>query len=848
MGRYLDKIKLIDSVEGMVRNVYKLPLAKIAEKEVLDYFCKEIMPEEDNLLNPEYTAFLLSQNTDFVKEIRSELRYSNSSIKFFLNNVSEEDRIIFSSEKELEWFKYIIGTRYGYKHKEIINFLKDNLDKENDFFKILNLAESEKWGSKDWLEYKTYRRFYIWKGHDQTYYKINIDEIFGMVINDNFCNQSNEDIVNFVNNNDVFGLDYSNVSMEQINVAKDTLAIKLPILTQNALDLAKSLSIYIDCKSVDLFKQCTSLFENFEETSELVKTAIEANKTYVLKNIIKAASLNFVQDNKDIILITNKIKYGEVFKSYKNIGYLLSGVGSIETLQDTNYASLIKLRKIVSKNFYKMIISEKDLVNIASRLGMGAVELISNIIELGQLNKNQFIQLTDLLKIKGYLFYNSLRSKGLIKTEIRMEDMGYKISFSEFVEVIENSNLINFGDIVTYKNMKSSERLLKIKELVELYSAIDNSQCIFTKEVILLALGDKSIKREMKINNPLKISTMYEYLNYMVLNGFKTIGSIEDYRKLLLIEKFVGISNMGDMSIDEAVMSCSEVNEILESLGLSEEFTRVNIDSILSFCASEDFSIVSAYLKNEKINSSQIDGINLIAKSIIAGKYNNLKFVYEDIAKESGAEISIESFASWSRTDEMSIGRYTVRDASDFNTIMKMGVEPVKSCMNYVSGSYSRCLLSNFDTTKKMITIHKNGKYVGRAVLRLTKMSDNDIAQKSLKFLDVDSEEDATEKAMKEEELIIFLEKAYTTLDSCDFKEAYEIIVDLLKIKAKSLGAKLVVSNSYENYIEENDSCIMEHKYVYITASKNGQQYLDSFDGSTSSAHCYKMGQVYIYN
>lgn len=52
----------------------------------------------------------------------------------------------------------------------------------------------------------------------------------------------------------------------------------------------------------------------------------------------------------------------------------------------------------------------------------------------------------------------------------------------------------------------------------------------------------------------------------------------------------------------------------------------------------------------------------------------------------------------------------------------------------------------------------------------------------------------------------------------------------LVKEKAEKLGARLVLSSSYKNVLE-NKNYVLSNFYMYISASKNGSQYLDSLGG-----------------
>ena len=57
----------------------------------------------------------------------------------------------------------------------------------------------------------------------------------------------------------------------------------------------------------------------------------------------------------------------------------------------------------------------------------------------------------------------------------------------------------------------------------------------------------------------------------------------------------------------------------------------------------------------------------------------------------------------------------------DYYSTPASGEAPYSTCLSYVDGQYQECLLSSFDSNKKILLAKKNGKVIGRAVIRLTK-------------------------------------------------------------------------------------------------------------------------------
>ena len=83
----------------------------------------------------------------------------------------------------------------------------------------------------------------------------------------------------------------------------------------------------------------------------------------------------------------------------------------------------------------------------------------------------------------------------------------------------------------------------------------------------------------------------------------------------------------------------------------------------------------------------------------------------------------------------------------------------------------------------------------------------------------------------KAEELVLFLERYYQSgLSEQEIRKAVNLTAMLVKEKAEKLGARLVLSSSYKNVLE-NKNYVLTNFYMYISASKNGSQYLDSLGG-----------------
>ena len=96
----------------------------------------------------------------------------------------------------------------------------------------------------------------------------------------------------------------------------------------------------------------------------------------------------------------------------------------------------------------------------------------------------------------------------------------------------------------------------------------------------------------------------------------------------------------------------------------------------------------------------------------------------------------------------------------------------------------------------------------------------------------------------------MFLERPYFKGISGDKeKEAVWLVVETLKKKAKQLQAELVLSDTYKRFALEEKQFIRAKYYMYISESKNGEQYLDSLGGMAGARRegSYKEGYFLIY-
>jgi hypothetical protein len=159
----------------------------------------------------------------------------------------------------------------------------------------------------------------------------------------------------------------------------------------------------------------------------------------------------------------------------------------------------------------------------------------------------------------------------------------------------------------------------------------------------------------------------------------------------------------------------------------------------------------------------------------------------------------------------------------------------VVHCLNMRFPSFTICrfcLLSAFDSNKKVLYARLDGRIIGRAFLRLTKCRRTSAGDGGLYFADLEAG-GASQPEQAEEPVTLFLERPYISGAGPEAKEqAVQALVELAKRKAEELGVLLVLSQNYGVY--QPLGFTQTRLHIYISKSKGGAQYLDSLDGEAA--------------
>lgn len=333
-------------------------------------------------------------------------------------------------------------------------------------------------------------------------------------------------------------------------------------------------------------------------------------------------------------------------------------------------------------------------------------------------------------------------------------------------------------------------------------------------------------------------------------------GSVFEWLQLMLAEKkHPELTSMIKEAKDEndlQILVKNQDNKELLSrglLGFKDQFIYLDPDSIWlvgklqkeelldalkMFCLSGGAAIAHAYY-NSVNEEKQRENLLLIVKAILYGKLDEIK--YDNFSMEVGYTVPQKMKEIWKKSTSIYRKHLSVAEYTDFWHCMNIGILPGRTCMSYEDGMYNECLLSVFDANKKILYVKKEGVILGRAILRLTKISDH--PKNALCFEDVEqTEEDISEN------LVLFLEKSYQNGYSGKQKEAIQrLLIALTKEKAKKMGVNLLLADEYTQ-LPEIKHLEKKNTHVYISCSKNGKQYLDSLGGNCEIGGYYRQREL----
>lgn len=268
-------------------------------------------------------------------------------------------------------------------------------------------------------------------------------------------------------------------------------------------------------------------------------------------------------------------------------------------------------------------------------------------------------------------------------------------------------------------------------------------------------------------------------------------------------------------------------------LKIGEDFLLKNREGFMRFLCEGGAEIFHAFLSGAL--ESEREKAKRLCAAEIAGRFREVKYYKNDLEREIALRLPAETQQAWMKNMEMKRKPMKLWEEERLLPIMQIGEVLGHTCLSYRDGKYKSCLLSCFDANKKVVYLSMEGTLVFRAIIRLTKGTfyRTNGKRQGLQFADL-TQEDAGEEVVndRKEYLTLFLERPYFKgISEEKEKEAVWFAVEMLKKKAKQLQAELVLSDAYKKFALEEKQFIRAKYYMYISESKNGEQYLDSLGG-----------------
>ena len=276
--------------------------------------------------------------------------------------------------------------------------------------------------------------------------------------------------------------------------------------------------------------------------------------------------------------------------------------------------------------------------------------------------------------------------------------------------------------------------------------------------------------------------------------------------------------------------------QLKESLSISDEFVKQNQNCITDFLLRGGSSLVTPLYNYLQGNDAAIEALRRIVQAELMGQFYVLKYFADDLHREINHPISEQQETAWQKNLALERGKFIAEEADDFYHTIQIGELPYGTCLSYRTGSQRECLLAAFDSNKKIILIRKGDEIVARACIRLTKGAFQKPTELMLSFADLAGENTTESGRIVSEKLVLFLERIYTTgINDDEQQVVMEMAVVLATQKAAELGAVSVLARRYVNCYAR-DQYVSSPFYVYISKSKNGQQYLDSLGGAATTS------------
>lgn len=142
-------------------------------------------------------------------------------------------------------------------------------------------------------------------------------------------------------------------------------------------------------------------------------------------------------------------------------------------------------------------------------------------------------------------------------------------------------------------------------------------------------------------------------------------------------------------------------SELAKAMGLSVEFQAQYRETLLAFLGQDGASIALEYLPC--LDESHKAGYLRVVKAELMGRLREVKYHDGDLRRELDISIPRGVGSRWPENLAVTLGGVEAREHDGFFDTMLLGTQPQRTCLSYLDGTYRNCLLSAFDSNKKVL-------------------------------------------------------------------------------------------------------------------------------------------------
>lgn len=669
-------------------------------------------------------------------------------------------------------------------------------------------------------------------------------------------------------------------------------------ITKSLLRLMKETENLKTCfkqEYIDILGSCyyseTSLVDTDIKTLDFLAENENARKFLyflhsrgIIYREIDSETLNAVSQNFDLVIADLK-------KIYSSIGYIdfsrfmeywsesnfsVRGVRVlVKRLNDAGYNPTAFISKVNYVNFIGGNVFEafdfedlhyksKDIIVYAILNNKkGFLNLVkNNLEEFRQIPVDSVI--FDECVYKTLLNLNALNLKNLqalckMKSKEFVEENfdAHSYTFDEFKVLYKEDE--QYG--ILYRLLKIErvdEKLTVIRELCKrhiLPANLSKDSYEFIADKLSVKPLSRWYKEEYSDISDLTLADVVSiFANFELIEKFRSeIKSRKDVKCIIRNRDYAANSDRFEDLINNILENDSSWLELKEVMNLSDEFIGNNKVTVSEFVLNGNAEIANSYYPC--LEGKYKDAFFTVVKAEMLGKLKELKYYPGDLEKEIDFPVTKIQEEIWAQNSSMELDGIYFEECDGFAETMTMGVKPTRTCMSYNDGQYRECLISNFDSNKKILYAYINGACVARAIMRLTKGSyskseckseyKNNISEMKFAEISENGTLKAADSSMENEHICVFLERMYFAYVNENINlNIQKQFLDYARRKAETLDAECIISTDYSKVVKDMPYTAYR---MYISRSKAGNQYLDSLGGSASVSNERTMKNITIF-